>query len=293
MTKQTLIKTLMLLVVALSPVAEAIAQTTRYQVGVCDWMILKRQKLGAFALAKEIGADGIEVDMGSLGQRVMFDNELRGGEKTEAFIRAKAVNKIAIPSIAMSGFFAQSFLKRDNYKDLLDDCFDTMERMGARVAFLPLGGSGKEWMVQGSPERADMTRRLHDVGETALSRGVVVGIRTQMNAKESIRLLREIDSEGIKIYYNFQDAADNGWDICKELKRLGKKRICQIHASNTDKVNLREDTMIDLPKIRKTLDKIGWKGWLVVERSRDVTRVKDVKYNFSRNVAYLKEIFEE
>ena len=34
----------------------------RYQVGVCDWMVLKRQKLGAFELAKQLGCDGIELD---------------------------------------------------------------------------------------------------------------------------------------------------------------------------------------------------------------------------------------
>ncbi|RLT20212.1 MAG: sugar phosphate isomerase/epimerase, partial [Planctomycetota bacterium] len=33
-----------------------------FPVGVCDWMILKRQKLGAFKRAREIGADGVEVD---------------------------------------------------------------------------------------------------------------------------------------------------------------------------------------------------------------------------------------
>jgi hypothetical protein len=40
-----------------------------YRVGVCDWMILKRQELGAFPVAREFGAAGVEVDMGSLGNR--------------------------------------------------------------------------------------------------------------------------------------------------------------------------------------------------------------------------------
>ena len=38
----------------------------QYKVGVCDWMILKRQKLGEFDLAKQIGSDGVEMDMGGL-----------------------------------------------------------------------------------------------------------------------------------------------------------------------------------------------------------------------------------
>src|SRR5690349_20242694 len=52
------------------------AKGQRYKVAVIDLMILKRQKLGAFQLAKEIGADGVEVDMGGLGKRPTFDNKL-------------------------------------------------------------------------------------------------------------------------------------------------------------------------------------------------------------------------
>src|SRR6476620_4379774 len=62
------------------PGAEAASKTSpstvRYKIGVCDWMILKRQKLGAFPLAKDVGADGVEVDMGSLGQHETFQNAL-------------------------------------------------------------------------------------------------------------------------------------------------------------------------------------------------------------------------
>ena len=41
--------------------------TQRYKVSGCDWIMLKRQKLGGVALAAQLGLDGLEVDMGSLG----------------------------------------------------------------------------------------------------------------------------------------------------------------------------------------------------------------------------------
>lgn len=264
--------------------------SSRYKVAACDWMMLKRQKLGEFQLAREIGADGVEVDMGGLGNRVLFNNQLRDSVQAEKFRVAAIRQGVAVPSIAMSGFFAQSFLHRANYQDLLADCFQTMKLFGSKVAFLPLGGSGKAWQVDGE-ERDSLVARLKVAGEMARKEGIVIGIRTGMDAKWNKRLLRDVKSDHVKIYYNFQDATDNHRDICRELKQLGAKRIVQIHASNTDSVNLREDTSLDLPKIKKTLDGMGWSGWLVVERSRDVTRVRDVKYNFSRNVAYLKEVF--
>lgn len=263
----------------------------QYRVAACDWMMLKRQKLGEFQLAKDIGADGVEVDMGPLGQRVLFDNKLRETHFQQLFRRTADSLGIAVPSMAMSGFFAQSFLKRENYRDLIVDCMNAMDVMGAQVAFLPLGGSGDEWQEAGEA-RQEMVRRLHEVGEMALSRGKTIAIRTQQDARADLSLLKEVNSEGIKIYYNLQDAVDQGRCVTKELKRLGRKNIVQIHASLTDSVTLDKDPRIDLRKVKRTLDKMKWRGWLVVERSRNAQNVRNVKGNFGTNVAYLKEIFQ-
>ena len=264
----------------------------RYRVAACDWMMLKRQKIGEFKLAREIGADGVEMDMGPLGQRVLFDNKLRDRNFQQQFrLTADSVG-VKVPSMAMSGFFAQNFLKRDNYRDLIDDCLQSMEVMGARVAFLPLGGSGHEWKEKGAA-RTELVRRLHEVGEMARMAGKVIAIRTQLDAKGDKKLLKEIKSDGIKIYYNLQDAVDNGRDPAKELKKLGRKRVAQIHASLTDSVTLDEDPRIDMYRVKKVLDKMNWSGWLVVERSRNAKDVKNVKGNYGRNVAYLKEVFQK
>lgn len=267
------------------------AATPQYRVAACDWMMLKRQKIGEFQLARNIKADGVEMDMGPLGQRVLFDNKLREPHFQKLFRRTADSLGIQVPSVAMSGFFAQSFLKRDNYKDLIDDCLATMTVMGARVAFLPLGGSGKEWQKPGSSEYKEMVRRLHDVGQTAHAQGKVIAIRTALNARANIKLLKAVGSPGVKIYYNLQDAVDQGLDPAKELKTLGAKNIAQIHASLTDSVTLDKDPRVDMRRIRQTLDKMKWTGWLVVERSRNAHDVRNVVGNFGRNVAYLKETF--
>ena len=272
------------------PIGVCAQQQQQYRVAACDWMMLKRQKLGEFQLAKDINADGVEVDMGPLGKRVLFDNKLREPAFQQLFRRTADSLGVAVPSIAMSGFFAQSFLERENYKDLIVDCLNTMDVMGAQVAFLPLGGSGNDWKQPGEA-RQEMVRRLHEVGEMALARGKVIAIRTQQDARADLILLKEVNSKGIKIYYNLQDAVDQGLCPCKELKTLGAENIAQIHASLTDSVTLDKDPRIDLHKVKKTLDKMKWSGWLVVERSRNAQDVRNVRGNFGTNVAYLKEIF--
>ena len=274
------------------PLGMCAQQQQQYRVAACDWMMLKRQKLGEFQLAKDINADGVEVDMGPLGKRVLFDNKLREPAFQQLFRRTADSLGIAVPSIAMSGFFAQSFLERENYKDLIVDCLNTMDVMSARVAFLPLGGSGNDWKQSGEA-RQEMVRRLHEVGEMAFARDKVIAIRTQQDARADLVLLKEVNSKGIKIYYNLQDAVDQGLCPCKELKTLGAENIAQIHASLTDSVTLDKDPRIDLHKVKKTLDKMKWSGWLVVERSRNAQDIRNVRGNFGTNVAYLKEIFQK
>src|SRR5215207_5669451 len=81
----------------------------RYKIAVVDLMILKRQRLGAFELTKQIGADGVEVDIGGLGNRETFDNNLAIDSIREQFMHKARELDLEIPSLAMTGFYAQSF----------------------------------------------------------------------------------------------------------------------------------------------------------------------------------------
>ncbi len=263
----------------------------RYKVAVCDWMILKRQKIGSFQLAHELGCDGIEIDMGGLGKREMFDNKFREEHFQKLFKEKSAEFGVEIASLAMSGFYGQSFIGRDNYVDLVKDCLQSMKAMGVKVAFLPLGVNCD---LAKHPElRPETVKRLKVAGDMAAREGLVIGIETSLDAKGEVELLKEIDSEGIKIYFKFQNALENGRNLYKELKTLGGGRICQIHASDTDGVNLPDNKRINMKKIKKILDKMGWSGWLVVERSRDTTDVHNIKKNYGTNVRYLKKVFQK
>lgn len=273
--------------------SEVSAQSTkkqRYKVAVCDWMILKRQKLGSFALAAEIKADGIELDMGGLGKRPTFDSKLGDPIERQKFLDKSKETGVGISSIAMSGFYAQSFAKRESITLMIEDCVKAMKNMKVKVAYLPLG---TESDLNKNPElRPIIIERLKWAGKQVGKIGGVIAIETSLNATEEKKLLEEIGCKHIKSSFNFANAVDNGRDIATELKILGKKHLAQIHASTTDKVWLENDKAVDMPKIKKTLDEMNWKGWLIVERSRDVTQVHNVKANYGANVSYLKKIFQ-
>ena len=262
----------------------------RYKVAVADLMILKRQKLGAFQLAKDIGADGVEVDMGGLGDRETFDNQLTNTATRQLFLNKAKELGLEIPSLAMTGFFAQSFAERPTVPRMIQDCIDTMKLMGVKIAFLPLGVKGD--LVKNPELRPAIVKRLMAAGNQANQAGVIIGVETSLSAAEEVKLLDEVGSPAIKSYFNFANAIKNGRDITVELRTLGKDRICQIHCTNEDGVWLENDPKIDLSKVRKTLEEIGWSGWLVIERSRDVNDPRNVKRNFGANTAHLKKVFQ-
>lgn len=278
------------LLILLMIASQGLAQTTRYKVGLIDLMLLKRQKLGAITLTQQIGADGLELDMGGLGKRPTFENQLANDSIRQVFMDKAKELKLEICSLAMTGYYAQSFCGREEYQQSIRDCIKTMKAMNVKVAFLPLG---VQCDLKKDPSiRDSVVSRLKVAGKIAEEAGVVIGIETALSAKEEVALLKEIGSPAIQIYFNFSNPLKEGRDLYKELKILGKNRICMIHATNKDGVWLEKDPEIDMLKVKKTLDKMKWSGWLIIERSRDASKPKDVKGNYSANTAYLKKIFQ-
>jgi sugar phosphate isomerase/epimerase len=141
--------------------------------------------------------------------------------------------------------------------------------------------------------RDSVVRRLQIAGKMAAAAGVVIGIETALDAKGELKLLKDIGSPAIKSYFNFSNALKNGRDVSKELEILGRKNIIQIHCTDDDGVWLENNTRLDMKKVKKTLDKMKWSGWLVIERSRDAKDPRNVKKNFGANTAYVKSIFQK
>jgi sugar phosphate isomerase/epimerase len=269
---------------------KSLAGAARYRIGACDWMMLKRQKLGAIQLAKDCGLDGVEVDMGSLGATgAEMKNDLLKDDVRQQFLDAAKTLDVEICSLAMSAFYAQNYAEHPKAESYTEDMINLMVKMGIKVGFLPLGVQGD---LKKHPEvRPKIVEHLKKVGPLAEKAGVIVGIETTLDASQSIRLLDDIGSPGVQIYYNPENTLDQGYDLSAELRELGRERICQFHFTDKDGVRLGDEgCRLDVPKCKQVLDDIGWRGWLVIERSRIG---KNVKENFSANCRYLKSVFQQ
>ena len=260
----------------------------RYKIAASDWMMVKRQKPGALPLAKECGLDGVEVDMGPLGKRPDFENNLRDEEFRRQYLASARELGLEISSLAMSAFYGQPFADHPSAARFLSEWIELMPKLGTRVGFLPVITKGD--LASDVEVRARVVKCLKGATPAAQKAGVVLGLNTQLTAEQNIRLLDEIGSPSVRIAYNVGEAVDAQRDVYAEIRTLGPDRIAQIIPTLSDKKWLADDERIDVPRLKRLLDEMNWSGWLVLQRSRMAG--KKPKENFSANANYLKSIFQ-
>ena len=250
-------------------------------------MLIKRQKPGALPICKDAGLDGIEVDMGPLGKRPTFENNLRQEEFRTEYLAAARENGLEIASLAMSAFYGQPIADHPKAQEFAAEWIDLMGKMGTKVGFVPVIFK-KEDDAKAAADRA--VALFKRVGPQAERAGVIIGLNTQLDAAGNKKLLDDIGSPAVKIAYNIGEATDAKRDVYAELRELGGQRIAQIIPTLSDGKWLEDDERIDLPKLKGLLDEMNWSGWLVLQRSR--LGGKSVRENFAANAKYLKSIFQ-
>src|SRR5687767_2824700 len=268
---------------------KAPAAKYRYGISASDWMMLKRQTPGALERASQCRLDGVEVDMGPLGKRPDFENKLRGDEFRSAYLKQAKELGLALSSFAMSAFYGQPVADHPKSEQFCNDWIDLIPKIGTTVGFLPV-------IFKKEDERdaavAKVVALMKKVAPRAEQTGVTIGLNTPLDAAANNKLLDDIGSPAVRIAYNCGEAVDAQRDVYAELKALGKDRIAQVIPTLSDGVWLENDKRIDVPRLKQTLDGIGWSGWLVLQRSRDAGKARDVKYNFGANAKYLKSVFQ-
>ena len=105
-------------------------------------------------------------------------------------------------------------------------------------------------------------RRLKAVAPKAEKAGVVLGIESWLSAGEHLAILDRVGSPAVQVYYDVCNSTERGYDICKEIRQLGK-RICELHAKENGA--LLGQGKVDFKKVREALDDIGYSGWIQIE----------------------------
>lgn len=256
---------------------------SQLRIGACDWSIGKSSDLGAFDVAKQIGLEGIQVNLGSLNN----DLHLRQKDRQRAYLEESKRTGIKIASLAIAELNRVPYKSDPRTEEWVWDAVDVARNLDVGVILLAFFAEND--LRQDNPGKKEVIRRLKEVAPKAEKTGVTLGIESYLSAEEHMQIIEAVGSKAIKIYYDFRNSADAGYDVIEEIRWLGNDVICELHMKENGSLLSRGS--LDWKKISETLGEIGYDRdrWMQIEGARP--EGADIVGSYKENQAFLREVF--
>jgi L-ribulose-5-phosphate 3-epimerase len=255
------------------------AARAKLRIGVTDWNLRKPAQLEALALAASIGFEGVEVSLG----RKPADNKLPldNAELIEKYLAETGKQKIRLAGTCLD-ILHVNHLKNDKLaQKWVADGIRITGKLKARVMLLPFFGQAALTKREEMDYVGDLLRELAPEAEKAK---VTLGLEDTISAEDNVRIMERSRSKAVKTYYDVGNSTNAGFDILKEMRWLGAKRICQIHLK--DKGYLGEGA-IDFPKVMQTIRDIEFDGFANLETS---SPSKSIEADMKRNLTFIRKL---
>jgi sugar phosphate isomerase/epimerase len=152
----------------------------------------------------------------------------------------------------------------------------------ASVLLLPFFG---KWAIESSDERNAVGDTLREIAPEAAKAGVVLGLEDTLSAEDNVRIMDRAKSKSVSVYYDVGNSTQAGFDVVKEIRWLGKDRICQFHLK--DNPHYLGEGTIAFPRVMEAIRDIGFTG--VANLETDTHAGSDVEGDMRRNLAYIRQ----
>ncbi len=266
---------------AMSPLAPLFAEPAkrRYRIGACDWSIGKMGDPGAFAVARDIGLDGVQVSLGTNANNM----RLREPALQKEYREAAAQAKVQIASLAIGELNEIPYKKDARTIAWVSDAIDVCVALKLKVVLLAFFGNGD--LRNDADGVSEVVRRLKAVAPKAERAGVSLGIESWLSGAAHLEILERVGSPAVRVYYDVCNSNDRGYDIYAEIRQLGK-RICEVHAKENG--SLLGKGKVDFAKVREALDAIEYNGWVQIEGA--VPAGQPMLESYRANCTYLRGV---
>jgi L-ribulose-5-phosphate 3-epimerase len=153
--------------------------------------------------------------------------------------------------------------------------------VGTRVLLLPFFG---KWALRTRQEMEYTGDALRELAPEAEKADVILGLENTNSAEDNVRIMDRARSKNVLVYYDVGNSTNNGFDIVKEIRWLGKDRICQIHLK--DNPNYLGEGKIQFVPIMAAIREIGFSGYAVLET--DSKSAATLEGDMRKNLTYIR-----
>jgi L-ribulose-5-phosphate 3-epimerase len=104
------------------------------------------------------------------------------------------------------------------------------------------------------------------------------------SAEDNVRIMERSQSPAVLTYYDTGNSTEHGFDVVKEIRWLGGKRICEVHLK--DNPHYLGEGKIDFKAVIDALADIGFKGWAQLETESPSSLEPDLR----RNLKFIRDL---
>jgi sugar phosphate isomerase/epimerase len=246
-------KILAITAAAFTPIASTAAPRKAFRLGAMDMALQMRGNPAIFEAAASLGLEGVELVCGTLvdGKLPMSDHATQ-----DSFLREARKHRLAVAGVVLNVLHPHPLKSDARGEQFIAPGIEIAARMKARVLLLPFFNQGA---LEGSADIEHVGQLLRSYAAEAGKQGIVLGLENTMSAEDNARLLDRIGSPHASVYYDVGNSTNTGgFDAPKEIRWLGRERICQIHLK--DKGYLGEGK-VNFPEVIKAMREIGFQGF--------------------------------
>ena len=255
----------------------AAPEKRRFKIGACEWSLGKSDP-SCMEVAKKIGLDGVQVNMGSAANKMW----LRQPEVQKRYLDAAKQHGVQIGGLALGEMNSVALKSEPRAAVWLVDSVDVAVAIGAKVILVAQFYKGD---LKGDKEGTDRTVEvLKEVAPRAERAGIILGIENYLSAEENLDIVQRVGSPAVLVYYDVGNSTDKGYDIYTEIRQL-KGKVCGFHFK--DAGHLLGKGRIDFKKVRDAIDEIGYSGWIQIEAAAPNGLLVD----YPANLALLRGLF--
>ncbi len=264
-------------------VRAALAANKRIRIGITDWNLDLGANPEAVPMAAHLGFEGVQVS---------FGRKISGGKMPvddpaviDRYLQLSKKNNIPIDGTCVDRLHVNG-LKSDNQAEKwVLDSIRLTKALHTRVLLLPFFGP---WALKIRAEMDYVGDRLRELAPEAAKAGVILGLEDTVSAEDNVRMMERSRSENVKVYYDVGNSTVAGFDVVKEIRWLGKNRICQFHLK--DNPHYLGEGRIQFVPVMRAIRDIGFSGFANLETD---VQPQNLDAGLRRNLDYIRQVMRE
>jgi L-ribulose-5-phosphate 3-epimerase len=249
------------------------------KIGVMDGVLRRASNPEACFVARRLSLEGVQV---TLGRPVNGRLPLEDPELQARWIGASKEHGVPLDATYIDVLHADCLKNNVAARDWIRRGIGITRKLDAKILMTVFFG---HCAVENKAELETVADAFRELAPEAAKANVILGFENLLNAEDNRRVWYRVASPAFKIYYDVGNSTGRGYDVPKEIRELGKDRICQFHFKD-GQAYLGQGKV----EFRPILDAIGDIGFTGFANLETANPSGNTDADTSRNLSYLRTL---